>query len=528
MVSSKLYLLFALVFSGTFDNNSNVLVNGQLGSFIVPYIADYIPVAIQFTITPMTNYSNPDDTYSASDNTQRGHMLSGATFFEEKTYLASAVSPSVLFFVLGILSLIFLNFFLCTRCCCTCIRCFPNDKNKTGEEKEKFMTCHRHATYGSFYILIFLALVADAIIYFGKGYLDSGMSSIYSALQDLYDTFDDSDVILGNMGGYGDSMDTYVADLKIDSTSGSGCALYTIDIISTLVDTFTSSIGSSGSLIDPLLAQLSTAFAPLSLAKETYIPYACYGIFGLAVIAILLLLITHCVKTNCGLKFSMFVTQFIFFLILILNIFFCLFLAFISDFCMDPTFYLNSLVMDRLPDLSIVTFYTTCSGDDMISGYLSQAKNATTTLATILTSLTNSGGGCDPAVSANTAAATAIDGIASQFTNVGTGFGDLSTTLQCSELQSVYFKLMNDALCTGFQGGLYSIWISQIVTSFFLFVAVMVASWSYQHFLFMRSNKVYVDVDGEDVDKNYEGDDGAVAYADEEGGYDNYDKDNDE
>ena len=58
----------------------------------------------------------------------------------------------------------------------------------------------------------------------------------------------------------------------------------------------------------------------------------------------------------------------------------------------------------------------------------------------------------------------------------------MANTISCPSFQAIWFKLINEALCEGFYSGIYSIWVSQFITSFFLFFLIVVATVSYQYF----------------------------------------------
>jgi hypothetical protein len=59
----------------------------------------------------------------------------------------------------------------------------------------------------------------------------------------------------------------------------------------------------------------------------------------------------------------------------------------------------------------------------------------------------------------------------------------------CDKFQKIWFTIVNNALCTNFYSGIYSLWVSQFITSFFLFWLIVVASISYHYF---KQTKVYV------------------------------------
>ena len=117
----------------------------------------------------------------------------------------------MLFFALGFLSLVFLNFGLLFRCCCKCMKCFPRPKLESthevrqhslvcyiiyysltyslthslthsltyslthslthSQEAEALIKSHRTATTVSFYLFILFILISDLLVYVGYGTL---------------------------------------------------------------------------------------------------------------------------------------------------------------------------------------------------------------------------------------------------------------------------------------------------------------------------------------------------------------------
>ena len=62
--------------------------------------------------------------------------------------------------------------------------------------------------------------------------------------------------------------------------------------------------------------------------------------------------------------------------------------------------------------------------------------------------------------------------------DIRTDFGHVSGSLGCTALQPLWFLLVNSAMCTNLFNGFFTLWITQLIASFFLFWS-MVRSSSY-------------------------------------------------
>jgi hypothetical protein len=54
--------------------------------------------------------------------------------------------------------------------------------------------------------------------------------------------------------------------------------------------------------------------------------------------------------------------------------------------------------------------------------------------------------------------------------------------MSCAPLQDLWLRTVNTCVCTDLFTGFYTLWTSQLVTSLFLFLAVMLAAISWQYF----------------------------------------------
>lgn len=120
-------------------------------------------------------YSNPNDTYTPSIFVKYGHQLSGMEFGTDMKYLERVSYAPIGLFALGFLSIFFLDWGLLFRCCCNCCKCEPKRNNE-------FYARNRTCNYVWFYILCFLVLVFDQLVFIGNTNVDSGVTTTRDTL----------------------------------------------------------------------------------------------------------------------------------------------------------------------------------------------------------------------------------------------------------------------------------------------------------------------------------------------------------
>ncbi len=442
-----------------------------------------------YTLDP--GYSNPNDKYSPSSNVQNGHRLSRVSEFGgyDMVYLREVATSVVLFFALGLLSLIFLNLGLLFRCCCKCCKCFPRAKlGATRKEAEALINSHRIATTVSFYLFILFILVADLLVYVGYGSFINGMETISDAMdlvallfQDIYDE-------CGKIIGYSDTIQAL--DTKVV-----GVCSYYPSIAGGLSDLSTN-LKDVQEILDPLIEQIQSASDNVVAYAGKYIFYALLAIFLFAITVIIVMVISHCCSSSCGLKFGMFWSMFMFFIIIILNIPFHFLTSFFGDYCMAPTLNTVSFAYNTSEALhDTMSYYLTCKGDSQFGPYLNTSEtlfnelNFTIYNLTVTAPVFQTGGSCASSTSD-------LRKMGTTFIDMGVGFVSIFEVVGCERIQEIWFKFINEALCGDIYDGIYSIWLSQLVTSFFIFVVILIVSFSYQHIHHDNElSKVFIDGD---------------------------------
>lgn len=106
-------------------------------------------------------YDNPNDTYEPNQYVKFGHWMSRSSEFKADTdFLINAAYMPAILAACGILAFLFINMFFCFRCCCTCIKCLPD------ETEEKYKS-KRFRVLLAFYCILFGALAFDQLMFLG-------------------------------------------------------------------------------------------------------------------------------------------------------------------------------------------------------------------------------------------------------------------------------------------------------------------------------------------------------------------------
>lgn len=484
------------------------------------------------------DYVNPNDKYQPGSLVKAGHAFSGQEFGTSMDYIRKVLIPPVVLFVLGVLSLIVLILLLCCRRCFKCLRCEPNDHhNEAGHDQDsvaKRIAYINHQKTMIFVIEIVLCLcvlIADALCFYGYKYIMDGGHNLTDALDKMkaiVTSAIDGSATIG-LGA------TYLKAFVLESSttlcpapaSGPYHSAYFTSMtngyatLDSAADMLISSMASIGPTLSPLSSQIDTLKAYVVDYLLKYADIFVIIIFCIALLSVLLFVVFRMFKSQLGTKFAIFWGMLTFFLLLLICLPFMIFSSVFGDFCMAPTENAIKQVPDDLKDT--LTYYATCVGSGDVTAFL---MTGLTQLQTLLTQAVGGFiGEYDPVASANTPSFpfnSATCGSPGSYVpcycnsaNAPRSTGDIGATgnpsgmagvlaasimlqqgvqqildgADCSKLQEIWFIVINDALCTNFYNGIYSLWVSQFITSFFLFFLIVLASISYHYF---KDAKTYV------------------------------------
>ena len=148
------------------------------------------------------------------------------------------------------------------------------------------------------------------------------------------------------------------------------------------------------------------------------------------------------------------------------------FVKVIGDLCTKPTYHILDSLSNTDNIQSIANYYATCQGNTTIQTDLDQAYEYIDELYDALQALSDS-------VCMNN---TEIQQMESTVIQVNNTVNHLSDTSDCPNIQTIWFSLVNDGLCSELYVGIFNVWGAQILTCLFFFVTLIIVSIYYQYF----------------------------------------------
>ena len=455
---------------------------------------------------------NPADTFEPGANVKNGHSISGQDFSTTEEYATAVLTVPIVLTVLGFLSILGFQVFFC----CGCIKhlCKPNDHHNdpghaddSASKRAAYINHQKLMVFIVEMVLCFCVLLADCLCYYGYGYIVSGGKDLLDALdmfQGLLDKAKASASTILDTAVPG--MHYYVAlskgEYPYTGVSEGTCSPITGGAISSTVegayDGVTMAATATGSAISAAVDLLESGSDYIVTLKDyvndyllAYADVFVFLVFSFAAVSVALFIIFRLVRSQIGTQFTIIWASLTFILLLLVCLPFMIFASTFGDICMNP----SKNIVAQAPDdelKAMLTYYSTCQGSSDIMDNFNLAK----TEAESIPGLISDGFG-------NASTGFCVDYADNgDFTNVGllilasqgisVGLGEIIDAASCPNIQAIWFKIVNDALCTNFYNGIYSLWVSQFITSFFLFFLILVASVSYHYF---ASTKVYVSVE---------------------------------
>jgi hypothetical protein len=320
-------------------------------------------------------------------------------------------------------------------------------------------------------LFIFSVLLADTLCFYGYTSLQEGVDKLNDAFDGLLEIFTNVQSI---------SYLLYIQDAP-QMTTSTNAAKYSCTpaaSILTEMDDFNTALNSAAKLLYDaivlLVDYMDTGKEVVNNYVDAYLRTFVFIIWAFAAMATFWFVLFRLFKSECGTKFAIFWGELTFFLILIFNVPMMILAQVLGDFCVQPTHNIIKATPDGdLEDM--VRFYSHCTGNDTIGEKLLAVQSAMTDLSNATSTIVyHPSFGCTSDSNLLTISATLIA--------IGDRFGAISGYLTCANFQAVWFTLMNDSFCGGIYSGVYSLWVSQFITSFFLFFLIVCASISYQYF----------------------------------------------
>lgn len=449
--------------------------------------------------------------YTPSANVKAGHRISGKEFSTSPEYLQAVLTTPIALTVLGVLSLIVLNISFCCRNCFKCCRCEPNDhhgeKGHDHDSVSQRMAYINHQKLMVFIVemvLSFCVLLADMFCFYGY-------TGIVAGGKDLNDALDLIDGLLTQAVHGATSVITSTGSLNslISLSETSNCPPHGSQINSDAMKTAYAGLKTLSDATAAAMQVVVDSLGPISsnvadnknFINDTLLAYAdifVFLVFSVAFISVCLFVIFRLFRSACGTKIAIAWGMLTFLVLLLVCLPFMIFSSIFGDFCMNPSG--NAVAQAPYAIRNKLTFYSTCVTsatvvDDVGTNLEAGADKIGQIITDIANNLIGTQGSPGPCYGNSTSTKPVVLNKISSSSGpqLKANILKIREAAKCENVQAIWFKIVNDALCTNFYSGIYSLWVSQFVTSFFLFLLIVQASISYHYF---AKSSVYVSAEG--------------------------------
>lgn len=426
-------------------------------------------------------YDNPNDTYSPNQYVKYGHMFTGLDFEANQEYGQRLIYAPAITFILGLLSFFGLLCGLMSRMCCECGKCMPDVKDDKYEQ-------HRFYHTIVFYVLVVLVLVFDQLVFLGNGDIDKGTKTIDDSILGVRDIFQvlDNDSI--TLLAYGD-------DLSAEYTAAkTSCSYASAADLSSYIETYDDALSSFQKSTQDVVDNLNKIHHHNSQDGVLYRSIGLYVVWGFAIVSTILFAVGQLTQSACFSKFAVFFGMTTYLLFILLGIIWLFLTSAMADICMDPSYNLvKSVPSGDVQNLAY--YYVSCVGNNTLQEDVDSGRGDLTTLNDSVTELLRPGycpGNSD------------LLDMRATLNSIDVSFDDVIVNMECPPLRTLWFQFINDGLCDQMYTGLFYVWGSQLITSFFLFFLALTATVVYQYYGGIKVG-VRDDDDDDDEEQNRNG-----------------------
>ena len=409
--------------------------------------------------------ANVVDAYTPSNYVTFGHKFSNSKIDLSQSYAQKVLLVPAILCALGILSIIALNLGLLSRCCFQASKCLPKMKGGYTKEYADKMMSHKKTIFIVFFVLCFFVIAVDQIIFYGGSKLDSGINNAKDSLNSVKDIFVRVDNDGNTLSSYGKHLST------LSSLNCNNGGFQTS--LKSYISKYNSAVSSLTSVSHPLVTNANFVRDQIDSTVSAYGDYALYGVYAIAIISTIIFLLFHCCKTKGGMIFAIIWGQVSFVVIVVLSTIWLIITAFLADLCVDPVASIQNIAPSGTVS-NITQYYATCEGSNFLYQYTANAKSYAYQLnSSLALAISN------PAVCPNKTALVNMQAYAGKILYSIT---DIETAFACPSIRTLWLHFLDDGVCGDLYLGIFSMWVSQLVTSFLLFVLIVVAAIMYQHY----------------------------------------------
>ena len=410
------------------------------------------------------------DPYQPSSFVLLAHGISKADFALTGAYASKVVTSPAVLFGLGLLSLLCLNCGLAMRHFFRFCRGLPFITPNL-EKPEEFINYQRIAVVIFFNAFLVLAFIMDFMSFIGNDQLDKAFLSFESGMSQFQSLFK-------SLKAGAASLTTYSAALNAHMINAyPSCP--NLNALDLKISTFSLNSATLKDTVTDVNQALNTIITAVRSDATKYKNLVFYILWLLALVTIVLLRAFQSLRKRKWVKIAMAFAMITFILEITCCFVFMVATAVFSDICVAPTRNLISVIPvgsnSNYSAQDSMSYYATCTGRSVVGDIIDDTWVNIRYINNSLNILYNTTKyGCER----NPFVKIMLDDMA----RIGEAFGPVSRITACGPVQSVWFDLINRCLCTDLFNGFYGLWLAQLLTSFFIYFAIIMASISYQYY----------------------------------------------
>jgi hypothetical protein len=445
----------------------------------------------------INDYSNPNDNYSPSVFVKYGSELTPDDFSVNTDYLTKSLTTSGVVCIVGLICMLLFGCGMLFRCCCTCCRCLPkipvpvyqaainhdvdeenhiemrnlgaNNDIDTDRNVSYPCSCRRVITILLLTFSCMIALACDQFMLVGRYHVSHSLYTTKHAINEFQS-------ILTSAVNYSDVLYDYGDDITTDLNSAWSSCSYTTyldgvnNTIASYVTEYQSAVSNISTEISPINNKITKYKTKLQLFANGAVFYILWALGIVAVVLpILFMIFQKRVETMCAMWF----TVFVYLIFVLLGFLWMIIVSIGGDFCQEPTYHTLVNLPISGTSYELIEYYTTCTiGNNTINTHINQAYGYVNQFSAAI----------DTALIYCPTTTGFLD-MQDIVTNINATIPKLQNLTNCDSLQSIWFELINDALCTKMYTGIFYIWGSQLLTAFGLFFMLFFLVIVYQYHL---------------------------------------------
>ena len=406
------------------------------------------------------------DPYRPSSFVQNLHAHQ---FALTSAYAGQVVGAPATLFALGLLSLVFLNCGLLLRRCFRWLRGLPI-LTPSVEKPEEFINYQRIAVVVFFNAFLILALLMNFLSFIGNGQIDA-------AIVHFQDGMDQFQSLFSGLKRGATDVAAMATTLQNDFFVAKGSTCPSVWFLQLKITSFATNAQTLLSSVANVDANLALIIATIKADATKYKNAVFYVLWLLALVTIALLKGFQILRKRRWVKCAMGISMFTFVLEITACFVFMVAASVFADMCIAPSNNIISVFPvgnnANYSAQDAIKFYATCTGRNVVGEEISDTWASIRTINNSLRSLTNS-------TSARCRNDANIAVMLHDVAKVGVAFQPIADVTRCGGIQQIWFTLVNQTLCTDLFNGFYGLWLTQLLTSFFIYFAIIMASVSYQ------------------------------------------------